>query len=275
MIDPSPNPSRQLRIFACIARWLLGLVLAFWLLLAAAWGTLHGFIVPRIGEWRAEVERLATQTLGAPVRIDALSAQSRGLFPTIHLDGVHVLDAQGRDALKLQRVVATVSARSLLRLGLEQLYIDAPQLDIRHLRDGRWQVAGLDVVQSDATESAGLDWLLEQPELVIRKGQVHFTDEQRAVPTIQLLDVDVVLRNRRWSHVLRVERAGDGERDDPCLLGRGGGEGGELLHRPRGDDLPGSVGVRCGEAVGGERLRHLLRLAADDRAHAGRPHSAR
>ena len=215
MIDPSPNPSRQLRIFACIARWSLGLVLAFWLLLAAAWGTLHGFIVPRIGEWRAEVERLATQTLGAPVRIDALSAQSRGLFPTIHLDGVRVLDAQGRDALKLQRVVATVSARSLLRLGLEQLYIDAPQLDIRHLRDGRWQVAGLDVVQSDATESAGLDWLLEQPELVIRKGQVHFTDEQRAVPTIQLLDVDVVLRNRRWSHVLRVDAmpaAGDGER---------------------------------------------------------------
>ena len=215
MIDPSPLPSRQLRIFARIARWSLGLVLAFWLLLAAAWGTLHGFIVPRIGEWRVEVERLATQALGAPVRIAAISAQSNGLFPTIHLEGVRVQDAQGRDALKLQRVVATVSARSLLRLGLEQLYIDAPLLDIRHLSDGRWQVAGLDVVQSDATESTALDWLLEQPELVLRQGQVHFTDEQRALKEVQLLDVDVVLRNRHWSHVLRVDATpatGDGER---------------------------------------------------------------
>lgn len=215
MIDPSPTPSRQLRIFARIARWSLGLVLAFWLVLALVWGTLHGFIVPRIGEWRVEVERLATQALGAPVRIDEITAKSEGLFPAVYLTGVSVLDAQGRDALRLQSVIATVSARSLLRLGLEQLYIDAPALDIRHLADGRWQVAGLDVVQSDSTESPALDWLLEQPELVIQKGLVNFTDEQRTRGTVQWRDVDVVLRNRHWRHVLRVDatpEAGEGER---------------------------------------------------------------
>ena len=121
MIDPSPLPSRLLHVFSHVARWSLGLVLAFWLLLATAWGTLHGFIVPRITEWRAEIEGLATQALGAPVRIDAISAQSDGIFPTIHLSGVSILDAQGRPALQLQSVIATVSARSLLRRGLEQL----------------------------------------------------------------------------------------------------------------------------------------------------------
>ena len=215
MIDPSLNPSRQLRILAHAARWLLGLVLTFWLLLAVAWGTLHGFIVPRISDWRVEVEGLASRALGAPVQIAAIAAQSDSWFPTVHLSGVSVLDAQGRQALKLQTVIATVSARSLLRLGLEQLYIDAPELDIRHLPDGRWQVAGLDVVQSDTTESPVLEWLLEQPELVIQKGRVFFTDEQRALSALQWNDVDVVIRNRRWSHVVRVDAtpaAGEGER---------------------------------------------------------------
>ena len=215
MIDLSLNPSRQLRIFACTARWLLGLVLAFWLVLAAVWGTLHGFIVPRIGEWRVEVEHMATQALGTPVQIDAISATSSGLFPTVHLSGVSFLDAQGRQALRLHSVMVVVSARSLLRLGLEQLYIEAPDLDIRHLSDGRWQVAGLDIVQSDSTESQALDWLLEQPELVIQKGNVSFTDEQRLLATQRWRDVDVVVRNRHWSHVLRLDatpEADDSER---------------------------------------------------------------
>lgn len=215
MIDPSLIPSRLLRTVANIARWSLGLVLAFWFLLAAAWGTLHGLIVPRIGEWRVQVEQLATQALGTPVEIAEISAQSNHFFPTVHLTGVSVFDAQGRVALKLQSVVAAVSARSLLRLGLEQLYIEGPELDIRHLADGRWQVAGLDVVQSDATESQALNWLLEQPELIVQKGRVYFTDERRFVATQQWSDVDVVLRNRHWSHVLRVDAtpaAGVGER---------------------------------------------------------------
>ena len=215
MIDPSLLPSRQLRILARIARWILGLVLAFWLVLALAWGALHGFIVPRIGQWRADVERLATQSLGAPVRIQSMTAQSNGLFPTVHFTGITVHDGAGRQALMLDKVIATVSARSLLRLGLEQLYIDAPTLDIRHLADGRWQVAGIDVVQSDASESTALDWLLEQPELVIHKGRVHFTDEQRAMRTVELHEVDLLVRNRRWSHVVRLDATpvqGDGER---------------------------------------------------------------
>ena len=215
MIDQSPLPSRQLQLFARLARWSLGLVLAFWLLVLAVWGTLHGFIVPRIDMWRAEVEQMATQALGAPVRIEAVSGKTDGLFPSIHLQGLAVLDPKGREALKLPTIIATISARSVLRWGLEQLYVQAPEIDIRHLADGRWQVAGLDMVQSDASESPALRWLLEQPELVIEKGKLHFTDEQKALRTVHLHDVDVVLRNRHWSHVLRLEASPeqpDGER---------------------------------------------------------------
>ena len=48
------------------------------------------------------------------------------------------------------------------------------------------------------------------------------------------------------------------------------GEGGELLDRPRGDDLAGAVVVGGGEALRLEGGGDLVRLAADDRGHRGR-----
>ena len=42
-----------------VARWALAGLLAFWLLLAATAGVLHGFIVPRIGDYRGKLEQLA------------------------------------------------------------------------------------------------------------------------------------------------------------------------------------------------------------------------
>jgi hypothetical protein len=46
-----PIPSRSLKIFAAAVKWSLWLLLAASLLLALAWGALHGWIVPRIGEF--------------------------------------------------------------------------------------------------------------------------------------------------------------------------------------------------------------------------------
>ena len=53
------------------------------------------------------------------------------------------------------------------------------------------------------------------------------------------------------------------------------GEGGQLLEGSRGDDLPRAVDVGWGEAVTGQGVEHLLRIAADDRAHPGRCDGAR
>src|SRR3954463_4547548 len=138
------NPSRTLRLFAAAAKWSLWLLLAATLLLALAWGALHQFIVPRIGELRPELERRASRALGIPVRIGAISAQSEGLIPSVTLRDVVLLDAQGRPALTLPLVVGAVSPRSLWNLGFEQLYIDGPQVDVRRAADGRIYVAGLD-----------------------------------------------------------------------------------------------------------------------------------
>ena len=98
MIEPLNRPTRLLRFVAGLARWSLGCLLALWLLLAVAWGALHGWIVPRIGDYRIQLQEQAGRALGVPVRIGTLSARSDGLIPALELGDVALLDAQGRAA---------------------------------------------------------------------------------------------------------------------------------------------------------------------------------
>jgi uncharacterized protein (TIGR02099 family) len=210
-----PNPSRMLRLFAAAAKWSLWLLLAASLLLALAWGALHLFIVPRIGDLRPAVELRASKVLGVPVRIGDITARSEGLIPTFTLKDVVLLDPQGREALRLPLVVGSLSPRSLWNLGFEQLYIDQPRLDIRRAADGRVFVAGLDFSRATNTGGDGADWFFSQPEFAIRGGWIQWTDEQRGAPPLMLSQVDFVARNGARRHLLRLDAtppAGWGQR---------------------------------------------------------------
>lgn len=205
MIDPTTQPTRLLKFVAGLARWSLGLLLAFWLLLTIAWGALHGWIVPRIGDFRPQLEAHAARALGVPVRIGAIAAHTEGLIPSIELSDVTLLDPAARPALRLPRVVVALSPRSLLKRGFEQLYIEAPELDVRRTVDGRILVAGLDFSATQSDDHAAADWLFSQGEVFIRRGTVRWTDEQRGAPELALRDVDLLLRNGNWHHHLRLD----------------------------------------------------------------------
>lgn len=203
MNDPL-SPPRALRALSAAATALWWVLVAFWLALALAWGALHGWIVPRIGELRPALETQATRVLGIPVRIGAISARSDSLMPSFELREVVLLDAQAREALRLSRVVVALSPRSLWNLGFEQLYIEGPSLDVRRLPDGRLQVAGLNVSgASEDTPSA--DWFFRQKEVLIQGGALTWTDEMRGAPPLALSDVQVVVRNGVRSHALRID----------------------------------------------------------------------
>lgn len=203
MNDPL-TPPRALRALRAAASTLWWALVAFWLALALAWGALHGWIVPRIGELRPALETQATRVLGIPVRIGSISARSDSLMPSFELREVVLLDAQAREALRLARVVVALSPRSLWNLGFEQLFIEGPSLDVRRLPDGRVQVAGLDVSGAgDDTRSA--DWFFRQKEVVIQGGTLTWTDELRGAPSLALSDVQVVVRNGARSHALRID----------------------------------------------------------------------
>jgi uncharacterized protein (TIGR02099 family) len=192
---------------AFMARWALALMLLAWFVFAFAWGALHLVIVPRIGELRPQLELLATRATGISVRVESITAYSTNLLPAFELVNVRLLDAQGREALRLPRILVSLSPRSLLNLKFDQILLDSPVLNVRRAPDGRIWVAGLDLLggRTLAPEVALLDRLFSQPEFIIRNGAIVWTDEKRAVAPLALRDVDFVLRNRARMHEMRVD----------------------------------------------------------------------
>ncbi|HZY17116.1 MAG TPA: YhdP family protein [Ramlibacter sp.] len=218
MNDSPPIPSRLLKFVGACAKWSLWLLAALWLLLALAWGTLHGWIVPRIGEFRPVLERHASRVVGVPVRIGNIRAHSVGLIPSVELQSVVLLDPQGHEALRLPRVLASLSPRSLWHLGFDQLLIDHPELELRRSADGRLHVAGLDLSRGTQDGGDGADWFFRQREFVIRGGKIRWTDEMRNAPELALADVDLVVRNGARRHAIRLDATPPGRWGDRFTL---------------------------------------------------------
>lgn len=192
-----------------------GLRVIAWMMLVAgcvlgmAWAALHFWIVPRIEDFRPKLENLATQTIGVPVQMGKLLAVSSGWMPTFEIHDLALLDPEGRRALTLPKIVFAISVRSILDLGVEQLVIDSPTLDIRRTSTGEWRIAGLSLKQDNTPDSAAADWIFAQKEIVIQHGTVFWTDEfnplQRNKSALDLQDVSWILRNSARHHQWRLD----------------------------------------------------------------------
>ncbi|HEY2256232.1 MAG TPA: TIGR02099 family protein, partial [Variovorax sp.] len=161
--------------------------------------------MPRIGDYRSALEAQASRAIGVAVRIGSISARSGSLFPTVELGNVELLDEQGQAALQLDRVVASVSPRSVWNLSFEQLYIERPQVEIRRDAQGRIHIAGLDMGTDASGQDAGADWFFAQREVVVQGGTVRWTDEARNAAALLLTDVSFVSRNSGLGHAMRLD----------------------------------------------------------------------
>ena len=205
LTTPQLLPSRRLRLAAGAARIVLWLTVTVWVLFGAGWGILHGWIVPRIGEFRPQLEMQASKALGVTVQIGQITARSEGLIPSFELRDIVLFDPQGREAVRLPRLMANLSPSSLWGMGLEQLFIDQPVLEIRRATDGKIYVGGLDITKNQGSGNATIDWIFSQTELFIKGGTVRWTDELRQAPPLALSQVDGVLRNGRRRHLMRLD----------------------------------------------------------------------
>ena len=187
---------------------------ALWSLLLVAWLTLQWGIVPRVGQWKPQIEQHASAALGVPVTIGAIRVQSSGWMPLFELDDVVLAPRPGSsgEALRLPHISAALSARSILggSVRFEQLHVDGAALEVRRDAPGRLFIAGIEIrsgaaQHGDDGSNSGTDWLLAQRELVVRNGRVRWIDEQRDTVPLELSAVDLVLRNRLGRHELRVD----------------------------------------------------------------------
>lgn len=195
---------------------MLWLVAAAWVLFILTWGALHGWIVPRISDWRPDLERWTSTQLGIEVKVGDIRADhgraphwlpegTWGLMPTVSLHDVRLFDPAGREALRLPLVQASLSPASVWRLGFEQLLIDAPVLDVRRTAQGRIEVAGLDMGAGESSDSGAADWFFRQSEFIVRNGTVRWIDDLKGQPPLALAQLELVVRNRLRRHEFRLD----------------------------------------------------------------------
>ena len=152
------------------------------------------------GQCRRSVSRCAS------ARIDV---QSRGWVPALELQRRGAADADGREALRLPRVAAALSARSLLALELrfEQLLIDGAQLEVRRDALGRLHVAGIAIGGAAQDDDSACRRLVLRAARVRHPRRPAALDRRdaRVAPPLELSDVTLVVRNGLRRHDLRLD----------------------------------------------------------------------
>ena len=185
-----------------IYRVLTWLVLVVGFVFAATILSLRYWILPDIGAHREAVAQGLSEAAQQKVTIGGLSADWNGLRPQLALDQVVVHDAEGRPALELPRVEATLSWRSaaLLQVNFHSLDIYRPVLTMRRDSRGGITVAGIPLKIEDESEGAISRWILGQRDIQIHGAKMIWNDEMRAAPVLKLDQVELRIVNSGDRH---------------------------------------------------------------------------
>jgi uncharacterized protein (TIGR02099 family) len=163
--------------------------------------TLRYIVLPNIDHYKGDIEHAASRAVGNPVTISRIYASWNGFRPNLFLGDVVLHDQQGRPALTLPSVSATLSWWSVVAADVRfhTLELTRPDLAVLRETDGRLYAAGVYIDPHKPGDGKGLDWLLSQREVVIREGRLQWTDKLRNVPSLALDNVTVAMRNQ-WLH---------------------------------------------------------------------------
>lgn len=183
----------------------------FYFAFAAIFLGLRYIVLPHVNEYKTEIEKLASESIGKDVRFSKISASWYGLQPRVDLENVTLSGEEGTEYVRLKNVSAVVSWWSvpLMDLRLASLVFDKPDINISRDRDGRFYVAGILVDPEKQTESGVADWILKQHEIIIRDGTLHWKDDFRHAVELNLDQFTFVMKNRGRKHRFRLTAVPD------------------------------------------------------------------
>ena len=199
----TPKPSRWWRGYAWCVRLLWWLALSVWGLVAVAALALHFWIVPRVLDWKGDIEAMASQALGVKVSIGNLDTLSNDWLPSLEITDFVLRNAADEEVLHLPRVLVSISPTSLLTLSLDRVDIDSPLIEVTRDSDGQLRIAGLSMGQAQPSPLA--DWFWSQPEIFVHHGRLRWVDQLASLPAVELQEVNVALRNGLRSHDWRID----------------------------------------------------------------------
>ncbi len=192
-------PHSRRRLAARIACW--ALVVAYFLF-ATTILALRYWILPKVGDYKGDIEQSVSKAMGQRVAIGAIEAGWQGLRPELLLANVTVYDHDGRAALSLPGVEATLSWISILIASprFYSLVFERPRLEIRRDKAGKFYIAGIELHAQQQGDTGMAQWVLSQREIVIRDASVSWDDQLRGAPQLALSALNFALRNGTRRH---------------------------------------------------------------------------
>ena len=186
-------------------------ILAYFVAAAGLLATRY-WVMPRIDQWRPEIQKAISEAVGTPVRFDSITADWRGLNPGFQIVNLTILDAGGVAQLGVPTTDAILSWRSLLEMQPVFRYVGVSDVALVTRRDpeGELHVAGfeLDPDAGQTTspwQSATVRWLLKQGRINITNARLVWVDQKRNALPLVLQDIDLTLDNGLLGHKLELK----------------------------------------------------------------------
>lgn len=194
-----------------IIKFALVIFFVFYFAFAVVFLGLRYVVLPHVNEYKTEIEKLASESIGKNVRFSEINASWYGLQPKVDLENVTLSDDEGKEYVRLKNVSAVVSWWSvpLMDLRLASLVVDKPDINISRDAEGRFYVAGILVDPEKQTESGVADWILKQHEIIVRDGALHWKDDFRYAAELNLDQFNFSMKNRGRSHRFRLTAVPD------------------------------------------------------------------
>jgi uncharacterized protein (TIGR02099 family) len=108
-------------------------------------------LLPKLNDWRPNLESYISQTFGAEVRINRLEAQWRGLNPSAKIEGLNI-SLPGQPAVEIPQLSAVLSWKSLFLLKpiFLDVLIDGLTITLRQAPNGDLSIQGLTLPEMGA-----------------------------------------------------------------------------------------------------------------------------
>ncbi|NLZ10048.1 MAG: TIGR02099 family protein [Alcaligenaceae bacterium] len=179
--------------------WSGRVALALYFALAALILIGRYWVLPTIDQWRPLIEQKLSGALGSQVTLGQVSANWKGLNPSLDLSDIVVKNPAGQPVFSLPRVAAQLAWSSLMRgeIRFTTLQAQGLELDVRRDAQGKIWLMGQPLETGADTQTAATSrhplaaWLLEQDHIVIEDAGLRWRDEMRDAPALVLDDIDI------------------------------------------------------------------------------------
>ena len=168
--SPPPAPARRAGgVLRSVLAWTLRICVIAWFVAAGTVLVVRHVLMPSVDALREPIAAMLAQQLALPVSIIRIEGGWAGWRPRLRIEGLRIADREGREALTLAAVEATVAWSSLLRgePHFDRLDIQAPDMVLRRDPAGQIFVAGIGLPASTGEDGGGLAWLLAQRQILI------------------------------------------------------------------------------------------------------------